>query len=163
MWDSCQIAKHVLCNIFQTNHWINAKPTEPYIHTIIKLLVEKSICLGPNSLRPEKTKSGHKKQIPCPTKKFFFWLCCKIFAEVCPGPHLRCIGSLQISTCILRPGLGKCSLKHIWKITYITQKPMVRTISDKSCNFRGDLETAPAVLEGGGVGAWEPRPVLCYI
>ena len=46
-----QIARHVLCNILETNHSINAKPTKSFIHTIIKLLVEKSICHGPNSLR----------------------------------------------------------------------------------------------------------------
>ena len=33
-----------------TSHQINAKPTEPFDHSIIKLLVEKSICHGPNSL-----------------------------------------------------------------------------------------------------------------
>ena len=47
MWDFCKIAKHVLCNIRKTNHKINAKPTKPFIRTIITLMVEKSICHGP--------------------------------------------------------------------------------------------------------------------
>ena len=50
-----------------------------------------------------------KKQIPrsLKIKSFFDFSCCKIFAEVCPGPHLQCIGSFQISR--LCQGLGKCS------------------------------------------------------
>ena len=50
MWDFCQIAKHGLCDILKTNHCINAKPTEHFIPTTIKLLVEKGVCDGPNSL-----------------------------------------------------------------------------------------------------------------
>ena len=47
---TCQIAKHILCNILETNHYIDAKPTEPFILNIIKLLIEKSIRHGSNSL-----------------------------------------------------------------------------------------------------------------
>ena len=45
-----QDVKQELCNILETNHQINAKPTEPFIHTIIKLMVERRICDGQNSL-----------------------------------------------------------------------------------------------------------------
>ena len=38
-------------NILETNHPINTKPTKHFIHTIIKLLIEKIICHGPHSLR----------------------------------------------------------------------------------------------------------------
>ena len=41
MWNFGLIAKHVLCNILETNYYINAKPTEPFIHSIIKLLIQK--------------------------------------------------------------------------------------------------------------------------
>ena len=41
MWDFCQIAKHVLCNIRKTDHKIDAKPTEHFTYTIIKHLLGK--------------------------------------------------------------------------------------------------------------------------
>ena len=54
MWNFGQNAKHVLCNILETNRQINAKPTEHFIHIIINPMVEKRICHGPNSLTRNK-------------------------------------------------------------------------------------------------------------
>ena len=62
MWDFCQFGKHVLFNILETNHQINDKPTEPFIHTIIKLSVEKKYMSWPEffNSRPSVIISGNQ-------------------------------------------------------------------------------------------------------
>ena len=51
MWIIGQIATHVLWNNLKIIHWLSVKLAVHFIHTIIKLLVEKSMCYGPISLR----------------------------------------------------------------------------------------------------------------
>ena len=66
----CQIEKHVLCNILETNIQINAKLTAPFIHTIIKLLVEHSICHGPNFFKMVATAILYNKPIITLCKRY---------------------------------------------------------------------------------------------